>query len=144
MSSQNFPNLAVKARALYARGFTLIELLIVVAIIGILSSIAVPQYFQYVQKSRRADAQVGLMLEMQSMERCKAANYSYTGCNIVNESSPESHYNFSVAIRQQGRGFTLTATGVGKQANDTECQTLTITDQGIRTPSNETTTCWPN
>lgn len=37
------------------RGFTLIELMIVIAIVGILSSIAMPAYTDYVRKARMAD-----------------------------------------------------------------------------------------
>ncbi|EAS43347.1 prepilin-type cleavage/methylation domain-containing protein [Photobacterium profundum] len=38
------------------KGFTLIELMIVVAVIGVLSAIAVPQYQKYVAKSEAASA----------------------------------------------------------------------------------------
>lgn len=59
-------------------GFTLIELLVVVLIIGILASIAIPQYFKVVEKSRVAEAMSVISAIKSAEERYLARGGTYT------------------------------------------------------------------
>ncbi len=56
------------------RGFTLIELLVVVLIIGILSSVALPQYTNAVEKSRAGEALMMLKTLREQQAVCILAN----------------------------------------------------------------------
>ena len=130
-------------------GFTLIELLITVAIIGILSAIAYPYYGDFVKKTRRSDAQVALLSQAQAMERCKATNYSYTGCDIT-AASPEGYYTLELDDdASSATAFSIVASATGVQENDSDCATMSINSVGARTAKNSSDSdssseCWAN
>lgn len=61
------------------RGFTLLELMIVVALIAMLTAIAIPSYSVYRERSDRSQAQAALSSAAAAMERYKMQRFSYNG-----------------------------------------------------------------
>jgi type IV pilus assembly protein PilA len=59
-------------------GFTLIELMIVVAIIGILAAIAIPNFLQYQMKSRQSEAKTNL----QAIKTSEVSFQAERGCYV--------------------------------------------------------------
>lgn len=129
-------------------GFTLVEIMIVVAIVGILASIALPAYNEHVRTSRRAAIQSCLMEQSQFMERYKTTNMTYAGATLPNpvcQGNAAAFYNVDFngagTVNTFVNTFTLQAAPLGDQLSaKSACNkaTLTIDQSGARSPNG----CW--
>lgn len=149
------------ARIRNAHGFTLVELMVVVAIVGILASVAYPSYMNQIRSSRRSDAVVAMSRFQQAQERWRANKTTYASQAEATASvnppvtTPPTEPGLGLSATTEGgyytlavsgntaTGYILTATAVsGKsQSSDTGCTALTITvtnGSGVKSPD----ACW--
>jgi len=128
-------------------GFSLIELMVVVTIIGILASIAYPNYTQYVFRSKRSEAKVELERRSQALEKCYTRYMSYLSANctpLAAAGNTANNYYAISAVTPDAVTYTLTATAIGTQANDKKCATLSLSSNGERayTGTGTMKDCW--
>jgi type IV pilus assembly protein PilE len=129
-----------------SRGFTLVELLVAIAIVAILSTIAIPLYTNYSMRSYRVEVQADLLNCSQALERFNAMNFSYAGTADTDADGigdanagpiaeevcdPLSADRYAITIVAPGATYVLTAAGLaGVMADDGD---LTMDNVGNRT-----------
>lgn len=105
------------------KGFTLIEVMIVVAIVAILASIAVPSYQSHIIKSKIKEAQANLIALSLSAESAYPRTLSYPKVTLANTADIKNSDVFntwnasSAAFNYEytstdGVDYTVTATGI--------------------------------
>jgi len=121
-------------------GFSLIEMMIVVAIIGLLASIAVPGYQDYVKSGNAAEAPANLANCHVQAEQFYQDNFTYVGFVCV----PSDAKFFDYAVNDQtATTYTLTATG--KSAQNMGNFAFTVNQDNAKTSTYDGTagtTCW--
>jgi len=130
-------------------GFTLIELLVVVAIVAILAAIALPNYADYVTRSKIIEATTGLSDARQRTEQQFLDTRTYANCGVAAADAGKSVKAFTITCPGPGVAtYTLQADGIASegmsgfqyQIDNTGAKTTSLTPSGWSKPSPNT--CW--
>ena len=124
------------------KGFTLIELMIVVAIIGILVGIALPNYQDYVKRAKAQEATTNLLDMKTRAEQWYADNKSFATYPCTTPSTAH-YFAYTCPVKTAD---TLTIQAAGNANSTVSGWTYTIDQSGVRTSSgidgSSSTTCW--
>ena len=119
------------------KGFTLIELMIVVAIIGIIASIALPSYTDYVMRARAVDATSTLADMRIRMEQYYQDNRTYVGGPCAAPATASTAFFGFGCSGLAVDTYTITASGTG----DMSAYTYNIDEANNKT-SSLNAACW--
>ena len=131
------------------KGLSLIEILTVITFLSILVAVAYPAYNTYSIEARRGEAHSHLFLLQAEVEQAYTRESRYpTSLTSAQNNPSNSNYTYAISTPGDRQSYSLTATikSNGLQKNDSDCQTLTITNTNLKSASNgsvdTTSICW--
>lgn len=150
-----------------AQGFSLMELMMAVAILGIISSIAIPSYTQYVLKAKRTEAKTEVLRIAQLQESYYVQNLSYAkdakglGFSDVSVATETGLYDVKTLPLTSAGVADTTCDGTNvkpcaayvieaspasgsQQSNDSGCQAFRLSSTGLKQAKSSSDTGWTN
>ena len=133
-------------------GITLIELMIVIVIVAVLASIAVPSYRQYIVRTHRAEAKTALMQLAAAQEKFYLQNNRYALDDELTVAPPaglgllatteNGWYTLEIVVTDEDnpQDWTATASVAGSQSEDSHCASFSFNSAGAKTATNAD--CW--
>lgn len=129
-------------------GFTLLEIIVVIIIISILASLALPRFFRTVEYSRASEALAAIGTIRQAMERCYLKTGDFANCQSISNSldiaypgeadpdtvtdNPAALFNYTLAVDQTNLNYVIEATRDTVTGGD-GTSTINIDRAGVRT-----------
>ena len=128
-----------------SRGFTLTEVFIVVGLLGVLFSLALPQYRTYLQRGQRVEAVRMLTTAAACQERHRASAGTYD-TNLCISISDNEHYRLSIEPTASTSSdiYVLIADPIELAGNE-NCGSLSLDQAGTRAisgPAQNLWECW--
>lgn len=144
-------------------GFSLVEIMIVLAIVGILASIAYPGYAGYIARSRRIEGQMALLDILQQQERFYSLHNTYVEFSADSTDPAAQRFKWWSGGEASGSAYELRGEAcpdrdisecievkavpgterVDTKFSDSECGTLSLNSIGQRGQSGRAARCWP-
>lgn len=133
-----------------SHGFTLIEVMIVVVIVAILVAIAIPNYADYLTRSRTAEPASVLSDARALMEQYFQDNRAYGDdevCGATAAAPPNANFTYACTLGDTRQTYTWKATGTGPMAgfqytiNEVNARTSSIA-AGAAWPARASVGCW--
>ncbi len=137
------------------RGMTLVELLVVVVLVAVLATVAIPSYRSHVLRTHRVEARTALLALAVAQEKFFLQHNTYATQTELSVAPPDglglagtsanARYVLSIDSASES-DYSATATATGAQVADHDCASFSIDALGQRSATrldgSASSTCW--
>jgi type IV pilus assembly protein PilE len=115
------------------QGMTLVELIIVIAIVSILATVAVPSMMNQIREARRSEGATHLLQLTLQQQAFRLTHLTYAKTDDLSLPS-NKHFRYFVS-KSSATEYVLVAEALGEQKKDSACKKMSIDQSMRKTPA---------